>query len=108
MSTVVTALLSVWGLVKTLPSLAGGGWVLIKALPELAKLALEVMKLIHTAANYYERWALVKEFREAVELARTTGDTSEIERIIAGKPKQKKESNGTETSGNSGSTGGTT
>lgn len=89
MQAIIAALMSAWALFKSLPGLTGGVWVFLKALPSLAKLALEIFKLLHQVKDYYDRWALVKEFKGAVELARTTGDTSELERVISGKPKVK-------------------
>jgi hypothetical protein len=78
-------LIKIWSLVQALPALGGGFFVLLKAMPALIGLAREVIQFLHQVDDYYERWALVKEFREAVRVAKETGDTSAIEKLFGGK-----------------------
>lgn len=61
-----------------------GAYTLLKALPDLIKLGKEIIAFLHQVSDYVERWQKTKEFREAVKVARETGDTSGIDRLFNG------------------------
>lgn len=58
---------------------------LIKALPDLIAVLRELMKFIHEAQDYIERWEKTKKMHQAIKKARETGDTSGLDELFGGR-----------------------
>ena len=69
-------------MIKLLPIAGGNFFVWVRAIPDIVKLVKEVVLFIKAVDDYYTRWQLTKDFKEAIEKARTTGDTSNLENLL--------------------------
>lgn len=78
----MSGVMAVWSLVKLLPLAGGGVFMWIRAIPDMIRLAKEIVLVVKLVDDYYERWSLTKDFKEAINAARTTGDTSALEAIF--------------------------
>lgn len=81
---ILSNLATVWELFKALPLMGGGFIVWVKAIPDLIRLIKEVIMVVHLVDDYFGRWQKTKDFKEAIVKARTTGDTSDLEKLFKG------------------------
>lgn len=65
-------------------SVIAGPWNAIKAIPTVVGLIRDILKLVQDVSDYTERLKKLKEFQKAIETAKTTGSTSELEKLFGG------------------------